>query len=149
MNWKRLINWFTFGVCFALLPLLFAWIFRALAGKDSLEANSDFPEILFFSVMVCSTTISDIRGANKQQSWSNYFLALESILTLGAIVSAGLYGGIRFASILNPSIAFRMQLLTYSILLTIALFLCSTASQIMISTVEGTLVKGTQVGGGT
>lgn len=115
MNWKRIINWFTFNVCFAVLPLLFAWFFRALAGKSTLDVGNDFPEILFFSVMVCATTVGDIRGANQQQKWKIYFLILESILILGAICSAVLYGGLKFANVINPSMLFRARLLSYSV----------------------------------
>lgn len=136
MNWKRLINWITYTVCFALMPLLFAWFFRALAGKETVETKNDFPEILFFSVMVCATTVGDLRSMEDRSRWNNSFYILESALLLGAIGSAVLYGGLRFAGIIDPAVSFRATLLTYSIYFTIIFSILSIVSQVLIVFVE-------------
>ena len=144
ISFKRLINWFLFNVCFALLPLISVWFFRALAGKSAVKTIDDFPEILFFSLMVCATTVGDLRGLEKPAKWNKTFLVLESALLLGAVGSAILYGGLRFAGIINPEVSFRESLLGYSMLITILLFFLSLTSEILISLVDATAQKAEQ-----
>lgn len=132
-NWKKFINWILFNVCFAFLPLLSVWFFRSLAGKNTVEAPNDFPEILFFSLMVCASTVCDLRGIEKPTRWTMVLSVLESALLLGAVGSSIVYGGLRFATIINPSVSFRTQLLAYSIVMTVILFLLSVVSEIMLA----------------
>jgi hypothetical protein len=143
VNWKKFINWLLFNVCFALLPLLSVWFFRSLLSKNAVETINDFPEILFFSLMVCATTVGDLRGLEKPSRWNVIFLVLESALLLGAIGSGILYGGVRFAAIINPEVTFRAELLTYSIFLTLLLFLLSLTSEILVALVD---TKGSRHG---
>lgn len=136
ISFKKLINWLLFNVCFALLPLISVWFFRALVGKSTVNTINDFPEILFFSLMVCATTVADLRGLEKPSKWNKTFQVLESILLLGAVGSAILYGGLRFAGIINPDVVFRERLLIYSIVVTVLLFLLSLSSEILIALVD-------------
>jgi hypothetical protein len=137
INWKRLINWLAFSVGLSLLPLLFTWLFRALVRKETIEVNNDYPEVLFFSVVICATTVADIRGIKQNKRWENYFFLLEALLILGAVFSAVYYGGMRIISILDPSMPLRAQLLRYSIYSTIILGAFSATAQVMLATVEG------------
>jgi NO-binding membrane sensor protein with MHYT domain len=114
------------------------WFFRSLAGKSTVKTIDDFPEVLFFSLMVCATTVADLRGLEKAAKWNKTFLVLESALLLGAVGSAILYGGLRFAGIINPEVSFRESLLTYSIVITVLLFVLSLTSEILISLVDVT-----------
>lgn len=122
---------------FSLLPLLFTWFFRALIGKESAEANNDYPEVLFFSVVICATTVADIRGVRKNKRWDISFFLLESLLILGAVCSAVYYGGVRLVSIADPSMTLRTQPLRYSVYSTIILAAFSATAQIMLATIEG------------
>lgn len=136
ISWKKFINWLLFNVCFALLPLVSVWFFRSLVGRNTVETINDYPEILFFSLMVCATTVGDLRGLEKPVRWNLSFLILESALLLGAIGSAILYGGLRFAGIINPEVEFRERLLNYAIWLTVLLFSLSVTSEILIALVD-------------
>ena len=94
--------------------------------------------------MVCATTVGDLRGLEKPAKWNKTFLVLESALLLGAVGSAILYGGLRFAGIINPEVSFRESLLGYSMLITILLFFLSLTSEILISLVDATAQKAEQ-----
>jgi hypothetical protein len=136
LSFKKFLNWLLFNVFFALLPLISVWFFRSLAGQSTVSTLNDFPEILFFSLMVCATTVGDLRGLEKPARWNRTFLVLESALLLGAIGSAILYGGLRFAGIIRPDVSFHATLLSYSLALTVLLFLLSLTSEILIAYVD-------------
>ena len=136
VNWKKFVNWVLFNALFALFPLLSVWFFRALLRKSAVETVSDFPEILFFSLMVCATTVSDLRGLEKPSRWALIFFTLEAILLFGATGSAILYGGVRVAGIINPDMTFQSQLLTYSIVVSVLLFILSVTSEILVAIVD-------------
>jgi len=136
ISFKKLINWLLFNVGFALLPLISVWFFRGLVGRSAVSTLNDFPEVLFFSLMVCATTVADLRALEKASRWTQTFLIKESILLLGAIGSAILYGGLRFAAIMNPEVLFRERLLIYSVVVTVLLFFLSLTSEILIAFVD-------------
>jgi len=144
ISWKKFINWLLFNVCFALLPLVFVWFFRSLVGRNTVDTINDFPEVLFFSLMVCATTVGDLRGLEKPARWKLILLILESALLLGAVFSAMLYGGLRFAGIINPDVSFRTWLLNCAILLTVIFFFLSLTAEILIALVD---LKPGQQGG--
>ena len=136
VNWRKFINWIVFHAIFALFPLLSVWFFRSLLSKTTVESVHDFPEILFFSLVVCASTVGDLRSVDKPKRWTITFWILEAALLIGAIGSAILYGGIRFASIINPEIGFRAQLIRQSIWLTILLFALSVTAQMLRALVD-------------
>jgi hypothetical protein len=138
INWKRLINWLIFSVGFSLLPLLFAWFFRALLSRQTTDTINDYPEIIFFAVVICATTVAEIRGVQKPKRWENYFFLLESLLILGSVGLAVCYGGVRLVSIADPSLPLQPQVLRYSIYSAIIFCVFSATAQFMLATaVEG------------
>ena len=141
VSWKKFINWLVFHAIFALFPLLSVWFFRSLLSRTAIETIHDFPEILFFALMVCASTVGDLRGLDRPPRWKKTFLILEAALLVGAVGSAILYGGIRFVGIMEPEVTFRTHLLTYSILLTTLLFLTSLTAQILLALVESMPVQ--------
>src|SRR3954468_17294826 len=93
---NRLVRWFTFAVGFALLPLAATLLLRYLNATLSRRALEDSPEILFFSLMICATALSDISELRSTAGADPILRILWSALLLGASVSAMLYGSFMY-----------------------------------------------------
>lgn len=135
---KRLVRWFTFNVVFALFPLATALLFRNLAGKLTTDDIAKSPEILFFALMVSATALGDLFELFPSIGWDALLSTMGAILLIGAMFSAILYGGLLYNSMVEAGAeAFRSRLLTYSVILAIALFAVSTATEVMLGRIEG------------
>lgn len=132
-NWNRFIRWVIFNVLFALLPLFSVWFFRLLLNKGAIETTADYPEILFFSIMVCATALSDVNGRDNVKKWNLLYLSLEGGLVLGAIALAIIYGGLKLISILDPPIVPKPETLRMIFVLITVLFITSVVSEILIT----------------
>ena len=136
----RLINWLTFNVIFALLPLMTSIAIHALDNKLSLEilANNS-PELLFFALMVSATSLGDLRK-KLPPSKSKIGLILKVIwpvLFLGAVSPALFYGAFTLNELNDPpKIDFKFRLLTLSIAMAVVFFTLSATVQTMIGMME-------------
>lgn len=136
---KRLVRWFTYNVIFALLPLGTMLLLRALAGKLTVAAVAESPEILFFALMINATAVGDLTEITTHLGgWDLTFRIFGSALLLGAVCSAILYGCLVYDSVVGPgSATFRAQLLSVSIWLAIVFFVLSTIVEALIGRIEG------------
>lgn len=134
---NRLVRWITYNLIFASLPLISSLLLRHLVDKLTLDALANSPEILFFSLMISATALGDLGEIKPPSHWEILFKIFWSALLLGAIGSAILYGAFLFDSIIGPqSPVFRLRLLTFSMWMTAAYFVLSTAVEVIIGRLE-------------
>lgn len=130
---KRLINWFTYTVLFAFIPLGSSILMRYLAGKLVFPSHSDIPEFIFFSLMVSSTSIGDLLDFLPAKDWGIFLRLTWSALLFSIISSAVMYGSFVYENTLSlgPQV-FKDNLLSVSIMLSIVLFILTLVLQIFI-----------------
>ncbi len=134
---QRMIRWFTYTIGFALLPLCISILIRGLAGKLSIEALTNSPDILFFSLIISASALGDINETTNMIGWDIIFSILFSALMLGAIISAILYGSFLSVGIFEIKIEkFYDNLLWVSILLGFCLFILGTIVEFLIGKIE-------------
>lgn len=131
-HWKRFIYWLGYNVLIASLPLIMIWVLRGLSDKPAVEQTSDLPEMLFFVIIACISTVSDIKTRKDVQADEIKFLILEIALIFGSVASAIVYGGIRFAVTSNPK--YQIQSTAFELIFAsiICLFITSLVTQIFI-----------------
>ena len=135
---NKFISWFFCNIIIALIPLIAVIVFRSFASKNILESAGDFPEALFFSLMVCATTINDLRMSKNKDDFQTSFQLLEYFLFLGVIGFAMLYGVLKFINIQEPTKTLTPTQF-YTILISmIASIIVSIIAQIFINLVSKT-----------
>jgi len=134
---KRLSKWFWFNFVFALTPLGLMILIRILGDKLTIQDIADSPELLFFSLMLSATSVGDAIENQKLNEGETLFMNMRYALLFLAVISAVLYGCFLLDSVLSLHLsAFRSNLLYFSILLAIASFAMSLATQIWIAKLE-------------
>lgn len=129
---KRVINWFFYNVLFALVPLLSVFFFRLLYNKPIFEAGNDYPELLFFSLMLCATTLNDIRSEKDPKKWELPSVIMEGLLTFIIVSIAIMYGGLRYDNLINPNIQRPPTIYNGIFYMSIVVFIISIISQIIL-----------------
>ena len=142
---KRLVNWFTFNVAFALVPLGALLALHALNATLTLETVADSPEVLFFSMIVSATALGDLQNMSTHPTkWDLVYRILWGVLMLGAVLSAILYGFLLYDTVVAPDLsAFRSNLLRVSLALAVVYGVLSTLVEALI----GRASKGISEGG--
>lgn len=138
-KWKRISRWFWCNLVFALTPLGLMLLIRFLGQKLNFQDIASSPEILFFSLILCATSLGDAleyrNPANRDTLFTNIAFALIFI----GLISAVLYGCLLFDTVLElQQISFRTRLLMFSIPLALSSLLVSYYTQTMIGKIEGT-----------
>ena len=133
---KRIIHWFTYNVALGLLPFFASVLLRHFAGVPVEQSFMRSPELLFFSLLLCSVTLGDLSNLKGQRS-SLLLSLLYSSTLLGAIFSAVLYGSFLQDNIVNGSGSpFQSRVLTISIWMALIFFALTTITQIAIARKE-------------
>jgi len=134
---KRLVKWFTFTVLFAFIPLFSSILIRYLTGRLSFPSHSDTQEFIFFSLMICSTSIGDLLDFLPQKEWNLLIRITWSTLLFCIIMSALMYGSWVYENTLSlgPAV-FKDNLLSVSVFLAGSLFILTLAIQIFIGKAE-------------
>ena len=133
---KRIIHWFTYNVVLGLLPFLASIILHFFAGKPIVDSIVSSPELLFFSLLVCSVTLGDLSNLNTKKATLPVTLMYSSSL-LGAVFSAILYGSFLQDSILNGlGSAFQTRVLAMSVWMSLVFLFLTTIAQIAIARKE-------------
>lgn len=132
---NRLVKWALFTMLFAFIPITISLLLTYLTGssKNLFDYNT---EILFFTIMISSKSLSDIIGLNMKVKdfVLTVFIGFFILLVLCSSVMYGslLYGEItQFASDL-----FRERIFTISGILALISGIMGTVIQIMLSRVE-------------
>lgn len=138
---NRLVNWIVYNLIFGLIPLLSVWFFRALVDRNIFDISSDFQEVLFFALMLCATTLSDVRTERKSEQWNIAFLLMDAALIISVVTIAVIYGGLRYAHIINPAATYHTQILNGIIYFTIVVFVISVLCQIILTITQSSTRK--------
>lgn len=133
---KRILNWFIFGIFFALMPLIIYMILHYLSNMP-LQLKECIPELLFFTIMVCATCLWDVNDMKKKIKSDIVFNLFFASLIILLIFSAILYGGIQLQNMQNNIEFMSLQkVYTFSMFMTIASGILGTIIQIVLSRIE-------------
>lgn len=128
-------KWFIFTLLFAFIPITISLLFNYLSGASQNTYNF-IGEILFFTIMVSSTSLSDIVGLNKtvKDFILTIFIGFFILLVLSSSI---LYGGILYGQINNiTSDEFNGRVFIISLSLAILSGILGTIIQVLMSRIE-------------
>lgn len=88
---NRILRWCIYTLIFALLPTLISLLFSVLFD---LKLKNYSTELIFFVIMICATSLSDINDAKKYIKKDFVFNLFFGFCMIGIITTSVLYGGI-------------------------------------------------------
>lgn len=133
---KRILNWFIFGIFFALMPLIIYIVLHYLS-ETSVKLNECIPELLFFTIMICSTCLWDVNDMKRKIKSDIVFNMFFASLIILLIFSAILYGGMQFQNMQNNIEFMSLQkVYTFSIIMATGSGILGTIIQIVLSRIE-------------
>lgn len=135
---KRILRWLVYNFLFALTPLATVIVIRLLVANLTIQSMQDnLSEVLFFSLMICVTSLSDVQDVSNSEKHDSYIDGLRMFFIFGAVWSSILYGVFLFDQIIGSSIPiFRFRLMWLSFMLAIGVFLVSVAVQVFIENIH-------------
>ena len=92
MNKRRIVNWFTYTIFCALLPMVITLMVRNIIITEGAPAYSYAGELLMFTVMVTATSLGDIKDLRAEAGADIFLDVFFSAMLLFLIASAILYG---------------------------------------------------------
>ena len=135
---KRLIRWFFIILPFALIPFAIGIFLRLIAGEFTLGNIASSPEILFFTLMVCATALSDRNEIDQISKSQTVFQLLGSALIIGAVFSAILYGILLYNNIFeHDAVGFQSpSFFWFEIVFAIIFLVIGTVTEVIIGQIE-------------
>ena len=88
---NRILRWCIYTLIFALIPTLISLLFSVLFD---LKLKNYSTELIFFVIMICATSLSDINDAKKYIKKDFVFNLFFGFCMIGIITTSVLYGGI-------------------------------------------------------
>lgn len=92
MNKRRIVNWFTYTILCALLPMVITFIIRTTLITQDNPPYNYAGELLLFTVMVAATSLGDIKDLRVEIGGDIFLDIFFSVMLLLLLVSAILYG---------------------------------------------------------
>ncbi len=93
MNRRRIINWITYTIVCALLPMMISLLVRnIIISTQEINTYNYSGELLLFSVMVAATSIGDIKDFQVVVGKDIYLDIFFSSMLVLLLVSSILYG---------------------------------------------------------
>lgn len=93
MNRRRIINWITYTIVCALLPMMISLLVRnIIISTQEINTYNYSGELLLFSVMVAATSIGDIKDFQVVVGKDTYLDIFFSSMLVLLLVSSILYG---------------------------------------------------------
>jgi len=130
---KIFTNWIYYTFILAALPFVASWLLYLVTGQFRWSVIKNTPEIMFFCIMLSSTTARDINDSSKITDNNLEIYILEKVLTFGGLISAVIYGWILYDTIVGPGSAiFRVNLFPLAIVIGLALFLSSLVAKLLL-----------------
>ena len=96
----RILRWLVYTFLFALLPILIDLLFTALFN---LANKNHVSELLFFTIMLCATSLNDIHEAQNNIENDILFKFFFSVCILILITVSAVYGGLFFFNMSNSN----------------------------------------------
>lgn len=132
---NRLVKWVLYTIIFAFIPISVSLLLTYLIGAE--KNISDFNnEVLFFTIMICSTSLSDIVTLNKKIK--DFLLTIFSaFFILLVLFSTVMYGSMIYGDI-NDLLAdvFKERVFYISVILAFIASILGTIIQILLSRTE-------------
>lgn len=136
MNKSRIVNWFTYTIVCALLPMLITFLVSNVIVDIKEHYYSG--ELLLFSVMVAATSLGDIKDFHKVIGKDLLFNLFFSVMLISLLMSAILYGCYVLAESVNINLVINKELvLSFSVNISIVIGTLGTIVQIIIAKSEG------------
>ena len=138
---NRLNRWFRYNVVAALLPLIVTWFIYYLIDRLNTETMSSSPELLIFILILSATALGDLNDVNDYAKGTPTLGVIKTILFIGTLAPAILYGSFVFTSLYKTSnigselVLFQFNLFPISAVGAILYFLLCLGVQIMIGTI--------------
>lgn len=133
---KRIINWFTYGIGFALMPLLIYLLLHYLSNTQ-LDFYACVPELLFFTIMICATCLWDLSDIKNKVGKDMVLNIFFSVLIILIVLCAILYGSVQFASISDNNLLLsNNKTCFFSLIIAMLSAMLGTIIQVIISRVE-------------
>lgn len=131
---KRVVAWCTYGIVFALIPLIASILIHFFAGQLSFKVLSHSPELLFFSLMVCATVLGDLNDIVAADVVDLTVPILRSALSVGVILSAILYGAFISAEVAGKvDDVFATRVFWFSLILAVLSAAVATFGEIFLA----------------
>lgn len=134
---SKFIKWFVFTIGFALWPIIIVIIILNMLQGDNATTYNFIPELFFYSLMICSTTLHDLIEIRKICNEDIFFTICICILTLAIISISVFYGCSIVDSYSALSVFNYKKLLVFSLLSSIGSSIMCTVIKIIIIRIEG------------
>lgn len=136
MNKSRIMNWFTYTIVCALLPMLITFLVSNVIVNVKEHYYSG--ELLLFSVMVAATSLGDLKDFNKIIGKDSMLNLFYSVMLISLIMSAILYGCYVLAESVDINLVINKELvLSFSVKISAVIGTLGTIVQIIIAKSEG------------
>jgi hypothetical protein len=132
---KRLIRWFFLNFIFAFTPLAVGLVAQSLIGQLTInDLQNNLSEILFFSIMICVTSISDLDDIIKAASEDMLMTGIRQLFIFGAVWSSVLYAFFVFYSSSGLNVPeFKIRLTYYAVPIAVTVFAVGLSTQVLIA----------------
>lgn len=138
MNKGRIVNWFTYTIMCALLPMVISFLVRNVIVDMQVKKHYYSGELLLFSVMVAAISLGNIKDFHRIIGKDIFFDLFFSAMLLLLLMSAILYGCYVFADNVNIDLVVKKEsVLFFSVIISIVIGVLGTIVQIVIAKSEG------------
>lgn len=113
---NRILKWVIYTLVFALLPTLISLLFSLIFG---LKVNDYSTELLFFTIMICATSLNDIQEMKNQIEKDFVFNFFFGVCLLIIVTVSVIYGSILLVNMSENVISLNCNIKLISIILSI------------------------------
>lgn len=131
---NRILKWFIYTLVFALLPTFISILFSFLFD---LKINDFSAELLFFTIMICATSLNDIQEMKLKIKKDFVFNLFFGICILIIVTVSVIYGSIVLVNMSQQTILLKCNIKTISIVLSILSGIISFLIQVILYRTEG------------
>lgn len=113
---NRILKWVIYTLVFALLPTLISLLFSLIFG---FKVNDYSTELLFFTIMICATSLNDIQEMKNQIEKDFVFNFFFGVCLLIIVTVSVIYGSILLVNMSENAISLNCNIKLISIILSI------------------------------
>lgn len=113
---NRILKWLIYTLAFALLPTFILLLFSLLFG---LKVSDFSAELLFFTIMICATSLNDIQEMKKKTNNDFVFNLFFGVCIVLIVTVSVLYGSILIVNMSNSTMQVNTNIKLFSIILSI------------------------------
>lgn len=113
---NRILRWVVFSLIFALLPTFIAVLFGVLFG---VSVNDYSTELLFFVIMICASSLSDIQEMKIKTNNDFVFNLFFGVCIVLIVTVSVIYGSLLLVNMSEASLSLNTNIKMFSIILSI------------------------------